>query len=185
MLLSKQFTRREKVLLVILSLLLIGAAYFFGVHRPVTEALEKLYIQQADAEAQITVLDVKERRMSEMEAELEAIFAMPNTAETPKYDNLQQLMLFLNAILASTSDYDLNFQPVQAPEDGRVVRRVIDMTFTSPSYTAARAVVEDLRDCTFRCQLGALTMAPAGTENLTEGAVQVKLQLTFFEAYAG
>ena len=40
--LSKQFTRREKALMTILALLMVGAAYFFAVHQPVEASLEQI-----------------------------------------------------------------------------------------------------------------------------------------------
>lgn len=185
--LSKQFTRREKVLLCILGLLLVGATYYFAVHQPVESALRTLTFQQDDARNSLMILEVKEERLSQMRAELEEILAQPNPSETPKYDNLQQVMVFLNAILGSTADYSLSFQPVEAPEEGAVVRRVIQMSFICPSYEEARAVVESLRDCVYRCQLSALSMAPAARDlvesaDLTTGAVQVSLTATFFES---
>lgn len=188
--LSKQFTRREKVLLCILGLLLVGAAYYFAVHQPVETALRNLSFQQALAQDSLTVLQVKEQRLSQMREELEEILAQPNPAKTPKFDNLQQVMVFLNAILGSTTDYSLSFQPVKMPEDGSVVRRVINMSFTCATYAEARVVVEQLRDCVYRCQLGDLSMSPAApttpaaeqTADLTTGAVQVSLTATFFES---
>lgn len=188
MTLSKQFTRREKVLLAILGLLLVGAAYYFAVQQPVQSALDTLTYQQEDVSSEILALQAKEQRLSEMRAELEEILSQPNAAQTPHYDNLQALMVFLNALLGSTSDYSLNFRPVELPEDGTVVRRVIDMSFTCAGYEQARSAVESLRDCVYRCQLGDLRMAPvtAGQEQggdvAASGALQVNLTVTFFES---
>lgn len=185
--LSKQFTRREKVLLCILGLILVGSTYYFAVHQPVETALRELTLQQEDARSSIMILEIKAQRLSEMRAELEEILARPNPPETPKYDNLQQVMVFLNTILGSTADYSLSFQPVEAPEEGSVIRRVIQMSFTCPSYGEARSVVEALRGCVYRCQLSNLSMSPAAREreqsaDLTAGAVQVSLTATFFES---
>lgn len=187
--LSKQFTRREKVLLCILGLILVGATYFFAVHQPVETALQDLSLQQEEARNSIMVLEVKAQRLEEMRAELAAILAQPDPPETPKYDNLQQVMVFLNAILGSTADYSLSFQPVEPPAEGAVVRRVIQMSFTCPTYGEARGVVEALRGCVYRCQLSNLSMTPAARDReqpagLTEGPVQVSLTATFFESIA-
>lgn len=186
--LSKQFTRREKVLMTVLALLMVGAAYFFAVHQPVEASLEQIAARRDEAGLEVMVLEAKQARLDEMRRELEEILAQPNAPETPKYDNLQQLMVFLNAIMGPATDYSLSFQNVEAPEEGQIVRRVVDMSFTCTDYGAARAAVEHLRDCPFRCQIGALTMAPAGAgqdapaAGLTGGAVQVSLSITFFES---
>lgn len=187
--LSKQFTRREKVLLCILGLILVGSAYFFAVHQPVETALQELRLQQEEAQSGIMILEIKAQRLDDMRAELNEILSQPDPSETPKYDNLQQVMVFLNAILGSTADYSLSFQPVEPPEEGAVVRRVIQMSFTCPTYEEARSVVESLRGCVYRCQLGSLSMSPAAREReqsagLAGGPVQVSLTATFFESLA-
>lgn len=186
--LSKQFTRREKVLMVILAVLLLAAGYFWLVHQPVETALASIAQQQANADDLIMVLEIKSKRLDEMRAELETIRSDPGTVEIPTYDNLQKVMIFLNKTLAATTDYDLSFQQVVMPEAGNIIRRTIDMTFQCPSYTAARAVATQLHASPYRCQLGDLSILPAANENgvsrsddLTQGAVSVSLSITFFE----
>ena len=97
--LSKQFTRREKILLVILALLLLAAVYFWVVHLPVTETLADVQAQKEDISANLMVLEAQQQRMEKMQAELDEILSQPNVAEIPKYDNLQRVMDFLNTVL--------------------------------------------------------------------------------------
>ena len=108
--LSKQFTRREKVLLIILALLLLFAVYFLAVHRPVTEALDRIRTESETISSDLVVLEAKHQRMEQMQKELDEILAQPNVAEIPTYDNLQQVMDFLNTVLRSASEYSLSFQ---------------------------------------------------------------------------
>lgn len=191
--LSKQFTLREKVLLVLLSLLLVGAAYFWLVHQPVEAAMSEISLAMEDADMERTVLQVKRQRLEDMKAELEGILSGTGSGvETPDYDNLQNVMVFLNGILANAGDYSLDFQSVEQPEEGNIVRRVINMSFTCPSYADAVSVLTRLHDCAFRCQIGTLSLMPAdGQETgggetraaaLLDGPVQVNLGVTFFES---
>lgn len=185
--LSKEFTRREKMLLTILALLLVFAVYLYAVQQPVAEALDRLHAEQLEMEDALMLLQAKQLRLQAMRTELETVLTYSNPAEIPEYDNLQLLMIFLDDVMEVTTDYSLSFQPVHTEQDARVVRRVISMSFTCPSYPDARTVAERLRDSPFRCQVGDLSLAPVGMgegaeiADVTAGPVQVLLTVTFFE----
>ena len=187
--LSKQFTRREKVLLIILALLLLFAVYFLAVHRPVTEALARIQAESETVSADLMVLEAKQQRMEQMQKELDEILAQPNVAEIPTYDNLQQVMNFLNTVLHSANEYSLSFQSLQQPEDNSILRRAMQMTFVTLSYKEARDMITQLQNCPYRCQLSDFSIAPATADGqsrdtvaaLLDGPVQVSLTVTFFE----
>lgn len=186
--LSKAFTKREKVLMAILAVLLLAAVYFLAVHRPVTEELARIESEKQTADSELIVLQAKAKHLNDMKAELEEILADPHAAVTPKYDNLKQLMTFLDTVTAGTKDYDISFQTRFPAEEGTVVRRTAGMRFVCASYADARSIVEALRDCPWRCLASDLSITPAGERNgktdrpITEGAVQVSLTVTFFES---
>lgn len=182
--LSRQFTRREQVLLVILALLFLFAVYFLAVHLPVKETIEHARTESENLSTEIMVLEAKAERMSQMQAELDAILSQPNVSEIPDYDNLQRVMDFLNTVLGSAEDYSLSFQGLKQTDGNTILRREMQMSFTSASYSAAKDVLENLQNCPFRCQLGNLTVAPSASSAdavLTAGPVQVSLTVTFFE----
>ncbi len=186
--LTRQFTRREQVLLLILAVLFLFAVYFLAVHIPASEAMEHIRTEYETVSVDVTVLKAKQQRMDQMRQELDAILSQPNVAEIPTYDNLQQVIGFLNTVLSSAEDYSLSFQGLQQSEDSTILRREMQMTYVSPSYPAAREVLEQLQNCPFRCQLNGLSMAPFsenGQANadaaLSDGPAQVSLTVTFFE----
>ncbi len=183
--LTRQFTRREQVLLVILALVSLFAVYFLVVHLPVTEALERAQAEKEAISTNMMVLEAKQKRMDQMQKELDAILAQPNVAEIPDYDNLQQVIDFLDTVLSTTGEYSLSFRGLQRAEDTGILRREIQMTFVSASYYEARDVLEQLQNCPFRCQLSAMGITLASGQApdtaLTDGAVQVSLTVTFFE----
>ena len=109
-------------------------------------------------------------------------------SEIPKYDNLQQVMDFLNTVLSSASEYTLSFQGLQQPEDGGILRRAMQMTFITLSYDGARSMIEQLQNCPYRCQLSDFSISPvsAGGQSkdaasLLDGPVQVSVTVTFYE----
>lgn len=187
--LSKQLTRRECVLLAILGVLLLFSAYFFLVHRPVTEGLARTRQEREELAVELTVLDAKQQSMTRMQAELDALLQQPNTAQIPHYDNLEQIMGFLDTLLAPASDYTLGFNGLTPDEDTTILRRVMTLTFTCDSYQLARDIVLQMQNCPYRCQLDQLGITPAVLPNtrsdeqrpLTQGPVTVSLCVTFFE----
>ena len=186
--LSKAFTRRERVLLVIMSIVLLCGAYFFLVHQPVEAQKANLISAAAEAENERILLDAKLTKIAEMEAELAGL--PDNLAPTPDYDNLQPVVNHLNAVMASTLDYTMSFQPAVMPEEGRIVRRAIDMTFTCSDYAAAHDIITQLHYGPFRCQLDNLSVSAQRTEGmegdftpaLPGSRTEVSLTVTYFES---
>ena len=188
--LSRQFTRREKVLMGILAVLVLIALYLFLVDRPVKAQLESIQTQSDDLELQIIVLQATNERIQQMQAELDAVMSQPNTAAIPKYDNLEQVMAFLDTVLASSDEYNLSFEGISADEDSTILRRTMSLSFRCGSYELARAMVVKLQDCPYRCLMGNLNMTailPEGVPAesappLDQAALSVSLTMTFYES---
>ncbi len=183
--LSKQFTRREKILLLVLCLLLLGALYFWLVHIPVSNSLAELQGQQTQAQNQISALQAKDARLRQMRQELEQLKNEENAAVTPSYNNLENVVAFLNAAMGSAQDYSLSFQEVSLTQDSSIVRRSIQMSFVAGSFEQAKEMVLSLRGSPYRCQLSNLSMSQAQqsdtSSGLGAGVVQISLTITFFE----
>lgn len=188
--LSKRFTSREKVLLLVLALLVVAGAYFMLVFRPISENLSAIEQSKLDVEDSLTILEAKAQRLEQMRDELARVEAQGTTAEVPVYDNLRAVMLHLSGVLSSATDYDLSFQPLDTAEESGVIRRTISMSFTAPSYAQGEALVSRLHDGPYRCEIDNLAFAPvaAGDDqaanraaSLSSGGVQVTLSITYFE----
>ena len=92
------------------------------------------------------------------------------------FDNLQPVMLELHTILADTRDYSLFFGTVDTPQS--IVRREISVSFTSDSYSAAKAVLQRLHDSLYRCMLNNITISLGQT---ADGLAAVNGSIVFFE----
>lgn len=190
--LNRQFTRREKVLLVILAALLVFAAYFYAVYRPTEASVSGAKAQIDSLSSEITVLEAKQQRMVSMQAELDELHASGGAMPIPAYDNLQQLMGFLNVVLSNTSDYSLSFPGLDLPDENSnsdIVRRHLQMTFVSPNYAAARQTLDQLQNCPYCCQLKDVSIVPFSNDrasirqssSLLGNSVQVTLTMSFYE----
>ena len=197
--LSKQLSTREKVLLIVLCVLLVGALYYFFVHEPVSTGIETAKDGIAEAQNMSDLLQVKYEQKKRMLDELEQIKAAGDPQLVPQYDNLEQIMAFLNKTFASTQDFSISFDNVSPGKDSKVARRSSRMSFTCRDYAQAKQVVSDLENCPFLCRMTNLSMAPTRTVmvngiiykyedlygttdyNIMSGSVQVSLSATFYE----
>lgn len=174
------FTRREKALLLVLTFMLIGLGYLKLIHEPVQTALLEAQNRQANAEDVLVVEQARLEQMRAMEKELEALKAggTIEDAELPYYDNIENVMVQLNAILTPAQQYSLTFAEPQQDEDG-LVSRPIQMNFTAGSYQTARTIMNDLYHCWYRCSISNISVT--GQEDVSQGDVSVSLTATFYE----
>ena len=69
--LSRDFTRGEKIILVILAFVLVGLAYYQFVDKTVRESIEKANAEAEAIQVELTGVNAKIQRMEEMQAELD------------------------------------------------------------------------------------------------------------------
>ena len=185
--LSKEFSPREKVMIVVLSVLLILAIYIYAVHIPVTNTIKNADANRQILQSDLVILESQYSFYQKMNDELKDISSAPNRAVIPDYDNLQALMSFLNTTMSGTSDYTMSFGAVEQSEDEGIVRRSAQMSFECSSYEAAKTVIKNLSNCPYMCTLGDLVVSPIGytsqrdNMSIENGSVSVSLTITFYE----
>ena len=179
---NRAFSTREKVLLVILALLLIGVGYFKLLLEPINESIDhytQLAASEQDAMLQSTAQLVQLRLM---EQELEAIFESGEAVPLPAYDNAEKLLVELNHILAESTDYTLNFGTAETLNGGYIVRRPLSLQFSAKNYAAARSILRALHDSANVNQISDLSVSlPEDSEK----GVQVTCSVTFYELKNG
>jgi hypothetical protein len=180
--LLRAFTKREKVLLVILAVVMLAGFYVLSVQNPVHTRLQELEAQLENVELEAEIAQLQADRYQAMQQELESLFAQPKSEITvmPPYDNLQPLMNQLNLIFAPATSFDLNFQPIVIEDS--VARRAIGMDFTCADYTVARGIIEQLSYTGWRCLVSELTLSAARQDSdVASGSVSVTATITYFE----
>ena len=70
---SRDFTLKEKILLGILTVILLGAVYYLAVDQPVRSALGEAASEQENLNTELLVLQQKAATLSRMKNELETI----------------------------------------------------------------------------------------------------------------
>lgn len=174
---KRKLTAREWILLGVLAVLAAVSGYVMLFYMPVTtqrdNAINEAELCRLELEAAQLRLEEKRR----MERELEEIFAQSeDPLSLAPYDNLQPVMMELNAILDGAEDYSLSFGTVDTEEP--IVRRSISMTYTTGSYAAARDILQRLHDSAYRCMLDSVGISVGQEGN---GSVTVDSTIVFFE----
>ena len=185
----KKMNTREKVLLVVMLVLLTGVLYYLLFFIPMEDNMAEVATLQEDTSTEITASQLRVKKMNDMQAELDQIFAAAGgkPTELSQYDNFETVIKQFNSILTAAADYSLTFQPVAASEDG-IIRRPIQLVFSCGSYETAKSILTQLSDNDYRCQISNLTLTgSSGTQAYvsvdqgTSGSYNVSALLTYFE----
>lgn len=143
---NRAFTTREKVLLVILAVLIIGIGYFKLLLEPINTSIENYQNMTASEQDEILVNTALLQKKKQMETELEELFASGDPTPIPVYDNSGNLLVELHRILDKSLDYSLNFSGVSTMDVEYLVRRPVSLTFQASTYAQARAIINELHD---------------------------------------
>lgn len=139
--LSRGFSGKEKFLLLIFILIIIGAAYFYLVDQPVRNRIAAAQTRQEELQTELTISSAKVGKLKKMKEELEAAQTSGKMSSTymPSYNNVKFEITFLNDILSATKEYTVSFANVT--RDGDQIRRSVSLSFTTATYEDARAII--------------------------------------------
>lgn len=142
---DRAFTTREKVLMLILSVIILACAYYLLVFAPSQEAINSSKTQVSQLESELMVDEAMALQVQNMQAELDQKKASgQRVKETLECDSTAVIMRELNNIMAGTSTYSLSFADAESSDDGSMVRHSVSVNFTAKNYTAAKRVIEEL-----------------------------------------
>ena len=118
---SRDFTTREKALLLVLTLILICAGYYLVVDQPVRSAINEAKSQQDELNTELMLLQTKAASLSKMQSELDSIEEDGTLGKMGSYNNSKAELDELNQILQEANTYDISFSDVT--RDGNLIRR--------------------------------------------------------------
>ena len=173
--LMRSFTRREKIMLLVLVLIMLVGLYVLFVHNPVQKSLADLDQEKENLELQRDVAQAMAIKYTSMKNELEEIFQLPKDQITvmPLYDNAEVLMIQLNHILGEL-EYNLNFSTVTFAD--KVATRAVQVTFDAPSYEEARDIIQRLTHTGNRSLMNTLAITPVSITTGSGGTGNIYLR---------
>lgn len=181
--LNRSFSGREKALMLVLVIVVLVAAYYYLVVRNVADTQEANALALEEVQRDIDVqLAIAQTRVK-MEAELAELGTLSGLPQVAVYDNLRSELDELNRVLGQTGSYDIKFS---TPElDGDTVRRSVSITFTMPTYEESLAVVKQLQNGEYRCDVTDFALTGSLAADGSVKSVDATLKVTYFETAAG
>lgn len=179
---SRDFTLKEKILLLILTVILLGAVYYLAVDQPVRSAISEAMNEQDNLNTELLILQQKAATLSRMQTELETIQGNASYGEMGSYNNAKAELEELNQVLQDADSYDISFSNVT--RDGDLIRRTFSLTFSAADYAKAEDLIKRLCEGQWRCLVSGINIV-SQEGDFAAGAVNVGLSATFYETMTG
>ena len=189
--LSRDFTTKEKILILVLVIVLLVLGYFKFVYQPIITSTQEKRAEAENLQTELDIVDVQVISQTAKQNEVEAITSGDHVSIMASYNNVQNEVNLLNSILSGTENYNIAFQDLT--REGDQIRRTFSLQFTAGDYAAAEKVIKALYNSEYRCLINDVrtTAKAASSSQTTETAtlnrdqVTVTLNATFYETMVG
>ena len=181
--LSRDFTLKERLLLLFLGLILVALAYYQFVDKPARAALESARVESEQLTVELQGVQAKLNQMHRMRDELEDVTSGGAASEMGSYNNSKEEIASLNEILKDTLQYSITFANVT--RSGDQIRRNFSLQFTVDNYESMERLLAALAENHHRCLFGEVRCNSSRNSNIMEGNITVNATATFFETMVG
>ena len=181
--LKRDFTRKEKILILVLTIIILGLLYYLVVDRTVRTGIAQANEEAAVLEDEANAINAQVQRLSEMQDEIMA--ESGDASYMPSYNASKQELEILNDVLGDADSYTINFSDLL--RDGDQIKREFTLSFTANSYGSAVSILDNLENSNIRCLLGDFQVSASGEgdSSVTGGSVSVNCTATFYETMYG
>ena len=182
---SRDFTVKEKVLILLLCLVLIGVAYYRFVDVPIREDLATAESEKSSLQIELNAINNKIRQLQRMKDEIEDVTGGGTVSIMESYNNSKQEISFLNDVLSAASQYTISFTNIT--RNGDQIRRYFTLQFTAPDYDTMLSIVSQLSNSHYRCLIGDMQCSAVTTSRYYTDYRQVSASMTatFYETMVG
>ena len=175
---SRDFTRTEKILIVVLVLILLALVYYQFVDKTVRASITNAQSEAGMLETELAAAQARLAAAQQVKNSMDALEASGNMSWMGSYNNSKAEVAFLNSILADTLQYSVTFNNVTRA--GNQIRRSFTLEYRTDSYAAAHEIMARLVQSHDRCLV---SDASCSLEN--DGVVVVRQAATFYETMVG
>lgn len=175
---SRDFTRFEKILLVLLGLILVGLVYYRFVDQTVRDSIAASNAEYDEVQQEFEALQARVDYLQGIQTNMDDLEAQGKLSWMASYNNSKEEVRFLNDILADTLNYSVSFANVT--RSGNQVRRSFTLTYRTDGYKAAQEIIKRLLSGKNRCLV---TNISCGIN--TDGTVNMSQSATFYETMVG
>lgn len=175
---SRDFSRTEKILIVVLVVLLLGLVYYQFVDKAVRASVDGAQAEKQALQTEIDIAQMRVQRLQSLKNTLDQLKEEGRMTYMASYNNSKPEVAFLNDILADTLSYSIEFDRVT--RSGDQIRRSFKLSYMTSSFRVARNILDELGDGEFRCLVGDVSCAIAN-----DGTTVVQANAIFYETMVG
>ena len=183
---KSSFTAKDKVILVILVLFLLGFCYYQYLDKPLRNRMATAEEQKTALNAEIMSVNSEIAMYQRMQDEIDDIIANGQDSYMASYNNSKAELKLLNDILSAATQYSISFANVTRKDNQ--VRRDFSLQFTAPDYETMQSIINELTGVEYRCMVGNMNCVLNKVryrDTLEYGALSVDATATFFETMVG
>lgn len=174
-LLSKSFSTKEKILIGLLAVMLLGLVYYRLFYVNISKAIASTRADESSLQSELDFAQMKLSQIDKMEKD------MVDLSDTPKmgsYNNSKTETIFLHNVFTGTTDYSISFDKVTRNKNQ--IRRNFSLQYRVKSYNEAMRILTELTTGEYRCLIS--DMSCRVDDN---GTTTVNLLGTFYETMVG
>lgn len=175
---NRELTGREKVMLLILSVLVMALGYYKLILEPINDQVAAYRDSIEQEQTELTTELVRAEQLKKMESAVAELRQRGDVKPIPAYDNSKALMVELHRILASAQEYSLDFSAGTTEED-YIVLRPISLSYTTATYTQSRAILDALSGSDYMNKISDLSIQTETGRG--ESGVKTAMVITYFE----
>ena len=184
---KSSFSTKDKVILVILVIFLLGFCYYQYLHKPVTARIEAAEAKKESLTAEIASVNSEIAMYQRMQDEIDDIIASGQDSYMASYNNSKAELKLLNDILSEATQYSISFANVT--RNGDQIRRDFSLRFIAPDYETMQSIIEKLTGIEYRCMVGNMNCYMSRLRlrdaDVEYGAMTVDATATFYETMVG
>lgn len=175
---SRDFTRTEKMLIAVLALILLALVYYQFVEKNVRQIITNAQSEAQMLETELTAAQARLAAAQKIKSSMDELESSGQMSWMGSYNNSRAEVAFLNTILADTLQYSVTFSNVTRAGDQ--IRRSFTLEYRTASYAAAHEIMARLSQSHDRC-----LVSDASCALEKDGVVVVRQAATFYETMVG
>lgn len=175
---SRNFSRSEKILLAVLAVILIGLLYYRLVDQTVRNSLAASEAEVQSLQSELEIAQLRISRLSKMQTEVDSVMEEEQVSRMESYNNSKAEVEFLNDILSAAADYSISFAEVT--RNGNQIRRNFTLKYKTGKYRSAEKIMKKLCNGKYRCLIGDVSCTIAD-----DGSTTTSMVATFYETMVG
>ena len=176
--LSRDFSRSEKILIAVLVLILLGLVYYQFVDKAVRQSVTNAQSEAQMLETELSATQARLGAAQSVKNNMDELEAKGQLSWMGSYNNSKSEVAFLNAILGDTLQYSITFNNVTRA--GNQIRRSFTLEYRTASYASAHEIMVRLSQGHDRCLISDASFAQE-----KDGIVVVRQAATFYETMVG